>query len=60
MSCITGNGLKTLDVLFGRYDTAEPVKPRLAAFDEYLRRTDSTLIGAGLELEEPVLMGGVQ
>src|SRR6195952_4770507 len=35
--CITGNGLKTTDVLQGRFETAVPVRPRLAAFNEYIR-----------------------
>jgi threonine synthase len=33
---ITGNGLKTTDVLAGEYETAEPILPRLAEFDKYL------------------------
>ena len=38
--CITGNGLKTTDVLQGRYDIGRAVKPRLAEFDAYLRELD--------------------
>ncbi|HEY6348871.1 MAG TPA: threonine synthase [Candidatus Angelobacter sp.] len=34
--CITGNGLKTTDALAGRYQVAEPIPPKLAAFEEYL------------------------
>ena len=33
---ITGNGLKTTDVLAGEYATAEPIPPRLAEFDRYV------------------------
>lgn len=36
--CITGNGLKTTDALAGRFETSEPIRPRLAAFEEYLER----------------------
>ena len=36
--CITGNGLKTTDALAGRFETAEPIAPKLAAFEEYLER----------------------
>ncbi len=36
--CITGNGLKTTDALAGRFETAEPIAPRLAAFEKYLER----------------------
>lgn len=36
--CITGNGLKTTDVLAGRYEASEPIPPRLAAFEEFLDR----------------------
>ncbi|WP_263415858.1 threonine synthase [Terriglobus albidus] len=38
--CITGNGLKTTDVLQGRYDIGRAVKPRLAEFDAYLCELD--------------------
>jgi threonine synthase len=36
--CITGNGLKTTDALAGRFEVAEPIPPKLAAFEEYLER----------------------
>ncbi|WP_263409691.1 threonine synthase [Terriglobus tenax] len=35
--CITGNGLKTTDVLTSRYDFGRAVKPKLAEFDAYLK-----------------------
>ncbi len=37
--CVTGNGLKTTDVLAGVYRTEEPIAPRLAEFENYLQRT---------------------
>jgi threonine synthase len=42
--CITGNGLKTTDALEGRFETSEPLAPKLAAFEEFLERE---LQGAG-------------
>ena len=57
--CITGNGLKTTDVLQGRFDAATPVRPRLADFDEYIRAVDGDLVRATLGTEELVLAGGV-
>jgi threonine synthase len=55
--CITGNGLKTTDALEGRFATERAVKPKLAAFEEYIRAVDGQLIGADAE---PVLAGGVR
>jgi threonine synthase len=37
--CITGNGLKTTDVLTGVYETETPIAPKLAEFESYLQRT---------------------
>src|SRR3989454_373049 len=37
--CITGNGLKTTDVLTGKYEAEEPIPPKIAEFDKYLERT---------------------
>jgi threonine synthase len=34
--CITGNGLKTTDVLTGKYDSVAPIPPKIAEFDKYL------------------------
>jgi threonine synthase len=34
--CITGNGLKTTDALAGKFDSIEPIAPRLAAFEQFL------------------------
>ena len=36
--CITGNGLKTTDVLAGKYQADEPIRPRLAEFEAFLER----------------------
>jgi threonine synthase len=45
--CITGNGLKTTDVLAGEYETEEPIAPKLAEFEKYLGQT--------LDVPEPVV-----
>ena len=37
--CVTGNGLKTTDVLAGVYQTERPIAPKLAEFENYLQRT---------------------
>ena len=37
--CITGNGLKTTDVLAGVYKTEQPIAPKLTEFEAYLQRT---------------------
>jgi threonine synthase len=37
--CITGNGLKTTDALAGKYEAEEPIRPKLAEFEEFLHRT---------------------
>ena len=36
MLCITGNGLKTTDVLTGQYEAETPIAPKLAEFEAYL------------------------
>lgn len=36
--CITGNGLKTTDVLAGVYQTERPLAPKLAEFENYLQQ----------------------
>ncbi len=36
--CITGNGLKTTDVLAGRYEAEDPIRPKLADFEAFLQR----------------------
>ena len=35
MLCITGNGLKTTDVLAGKYELEEPIAPKLVEFEKY-------------------------
>jgi len=57
VACITGNGLKTTDALAGRFAEERAVKPKLAAFDEYIREIDGSLVGAAAE-DELVLAGG--
>jgi threonine synthase len=37
--CITGNGLKTTDVLAGVYETEQPIAPKLTEFERYLQQT---------------------
>ncbi len=37
--CITGNGLKTTDVLAGKYELEEPIAPKIAEFEKYMART---------------------
>ena len=34
--CITGNGLKTTDVLQGAYDQDHAIRPRLADFENFV------------------------
>jgi threonine synthase len=45
--CITGNGLKTTDALAGRFETVEPIAPKLAAFEQYLDREFANARAAG-------------
>jgi len=40
--CITGNGLKTTDVLGGHYQSEEPIKARMADFEGFLEKTLAT------------------
>jgi threonine synthase len=44
--CITGNGLKTTDVLAGIYPTERPIAPKLTEFEHYLQ--EQTLIPAAI------------
>jgi threonine synthase len=37
--CITGNGLKTTDVLAGVYEMERPIAPKLTEFENYLRQS---------------------
>jgi hypothetical protein len=45
--CITGNGLKTTDVLTGEYETEQPIPAKLAEFEK--------LFGQTLDAREPVV-----
>jgi threonine synthase len=44
--CITGNGLKTTDVLVDQFETEEPIAPKITAFENYLN--------SALEVAAPV------
>jgi threonine synthase len=41
--CITGNGLKTTDVLTGVYEEERPIAPKLVEFEKYLQETLDTV-----------------
>jgi len=41
VSCITGNGLKTIDAIAGQYHQGRVIRPRLADFDAYLKELDA-------------------
>jgi threonine synthase len=44
--CITGNGLKTTDAIAAEFPAAEPIAPRLDAFEAYLDNQFSTAAAA--------------
>ncbi len=44
VSVITGNGLKTLDCLQGRFDVGRAVRPRLADFEQYIEELDAAIL----------------
>jgi threonine synthase len=44
--CITGNGLKTTDVLADAYEAETPIAPKLAEFEAYLAAKDANLPAA--------------
>jgi threonine synthase len=46
VACITGNGLKTTDVLTGAYDQSRSIRPRLSDFETFLEEK----AGASAEL----------
>src|SRR5579863_2725577 len=46
--CITGNGLKTTDVLAGKYEAEEPIRPKLAEFETFLQTAEFSEIVEGL------------
>src|ERR1700757_3336618 len=37
--CVTGNGLKTTDVLAGAYEVERPIAPKLTEFESYLQQS---------------------
>jgi threonine synthase len=41
VTCITGNGLKTTDVLNGAYDQSQAIRPRLTDFENYVEERAS-------------------
>jgi len=57
--CITGNGLKTTDALAGQYSEERAVKPRLEAFDTYIREVEESLVGPKV-VDELELAGGAR
>ena len=50
--CITGNGLKTTDVLQGKFDAEEPIRPKISEFASYLQRTADAAVGEIPEVVE--------
>src|ERR1700723_1660783 len=52
--CITGNGLKTTDVLAGVYEIETPIAPKLAEFEKYLHET---LDGSAVDNETTATVG---
>jgi threonine synthase len=53
--CITGNGLKTTDVLANAYEAETPIAPKLAAFEAYLAAKSASL---PVSFPETVATGG--
>jgi threonine synthase len=53
--CITGNGLKTTDVLAERYQTEAPIAPKLAEFEAYLASKAAALPAAVAEAAAAVV-----
>jgi threonine synthase len=45
--CITGNGLKTTDVLTSEYEIEQPIAPKLAEFEK--------LLSQQIDVPEPVV-----
>ena len=42
VACITGNGLKTTDVLHGAYDQKRTIRPRLSDFETLVDEVSSS------------------
>jgi threonine synthase len=52
VTCITGNGLKTTDVLAGAYESEEPIRPRLTDFENYINEIKelNELVSGGVDV----------
>jgi len=52
VTCITGNGLKTTDVLAGAYETEEAIRPRLTDFENYINEIKelNDLVSGGVDV----------
>ena len=52
VSCITGNGLKTTDVLNGVYESEAPIRPRLTDFENYINEIKelNELVSGGVDV----------
>jgi threonine synthase len=57
VSCITGNGLKTTDVLQGAYAQEAAVRPRMSDFSAYLEEQESRAAGHSLGLAGAAYVG---
>jgi threonine synthase len=53
--CITGNGLKTTDVLADKYQVETPIAPKLAEFEAYLTAKAASLPAAFVEAAAAVV-----
>src|ERR1700752_392580 len=54
VTCITGNGLKTTDVLAGAYDQGEAIRPRLTDFENFVEEHNAASQGLSLAGESYV------
>ncbi len=52
VTCITGNGLKTTDVLAGAYETEQAIRPRLTDFENYIHEITelNELVSGGVDV----------
>jgi len=57
--CITGNGLKTTDVLTGLYAHEPAVRPRLKDFEDYLTTLDALPSTAPADRDADLVAGGI-
>jgi threonine synthase len=55
--CITGNGLKTTDVLGDKYQTETAIAPKLAEFEAYLASKASALPAAVADTVAAAVIG---